>query len=558
MSEPTYKEFLDQVRSCIDGFSEADLRNLILNWARTTDYSDRNQFLRELNRASCKEWDFDGEEFLVNIEEFAAQVQSGAYCTGWGWDDEYGEERDWGDESWAEEMDRLFRMAQNLVRHGECTVAGQAYKMLFEILEMAEEPGHLPGDPNPYNMLTVDLDEQLALFLRALYSTWDASARPSLLFAEIRKQWGSIGRMGLRAIMECVDSPLPEQDIFLADWVQFLAEQSVYPITQLMREAVQLRDGVAGLIELAQKNPAKYSEGYLDWITVLEGEGNHKKVLEVAREALIKIPGGLAIRAQIGEFISTEGERQNNHQLILEGYAASFFAAPTVEYLLDLYLTALENDTFIQIQDEVIQKVGELRSQNKRGWEGGSNELTFLSNRMYFHTLVLSGDYEQLFDLCHNRGPLGWSTGDNPRPFLILLLLLLLSRGGTYRSVLTKQWEHLVWENSYVPDQRLWEKYNLVLQKVYNSLEFTDERQKSYLDWCLKQLDARVHALVSNHYRTSYYKGAELVVAVAETLMNLSRKSDAIRLINRYHEKYSKFSSFRRELRQAVQIAGIL
>lgn len=560
MSELTYKKFLDRVRTSIDSLSEADLRELILNWAQGTDYSQRSQFLNKLNGSMRKKKpNLDPGHLLCSIEKFAEDVRNGAYCTGWSWDDECREERDGGDESWACEADRFFYSAQNLVHQGAFAAAAQAYQLLFEILEMGEEPGHLPGDPNPYNMLTVNLDEQLALFLRSLYSTWDARERPSLMFEEIQRYWHSISRVGLREIIECVDYPLPGQDVFLTDWINFLSKQNAYPATELMREAVKLQDGVAGLAELARENPAKYPEGYLEWATALETEGKTEESLEVAREALAKIPGDLAIRAKIAELISREGERQNDLQLKLEGYSASFFAAPNVGSLIDLYLTASENDTLPQIQEKVTQAIGELRSQNKTGRQLDSGgKTTHLSNRAYFHTLILSGEYEQLFELCPNHGSLGWSTGDNPKPYLAFLLLSLLSQGGAYGRVLKGQWALVICGRTYLLDQKLRDKYDLVLHKVYGSLKLDDQQQQAYLDWCLKHLAARVEEIVSNRYRTSYSKGAEFVVAIAETLMNLDRKSEAINLINSYHKKYNRFSAFRKELRQAAQGAGIV
>ena len=49
MAELTYKEFLNQVRSRIEGFSEAGLRELVLSWAQaTTDSEKRYQFLAGL------------------------------------------------------------------------------------------------------------------------------------------------------------------------------------------------------------------------------------------------------------------------------------------------------------------------------------------------------------------------------------------------------------------------------------------------------------------------------------------------------------------------------
>ena len=54
-------------------------------------------------------------------------------------------------------------------------------------------------------------------------------------------------------------------------------------------------------------------------------------------------------------------------------------------------------------------------------------------------------------------------------------------------------------------------------------------------------------AIVSNGHRGSYFKAALLVVAFAEVLEsnNIQQKQE---FVNKYHQKYSRHSSFRREL----------
>ena len=68
-----------------------------------------------------------------------------------GWDEEIREERDWGDEGWAVEMDELFLQSRRLLFQGEYSLAEEAYTKLFGILEMGQEPGHLPGNPDYSN-----------------------------------------------------------------------------------------------------------------------------------------------------------------------------------------------------------------------------------------------------------------------------------------------------------------------------------------------------------------------------------------------------------------------
>ncbi len=80
----------------------------------------------------------------------------------------------------------IFRVGQLLARSGQNEAAIKVYKRLFDVLDLGRDAGGLPGDPDLYNMLEVDLGEQLALFLRALYNTWSPQERPAQLLQAMR------------------------------------------------------------------------------------------------------------------------------------------------------------------------------------------------------------------------------------------------------------------------------------------------------------------------------------------------------------------------------------
>jgi hypothetical protein len=105
MSGLSYKEFLEAAKERLSGLSAEELRRIILNRASEESPSGREEFLHKLepnhdpDAASS-----DMEMLLDEIDAFEQRVADGDYCIGWGWDDEIREERDWGDESWAQEL----------------------------------------------------------------------------------------------------------------------------------------------------------------------------------------------------------------------------------------------------------------------------------------------------------------------------------------------------------------------------------------------------------------------------------------------------------------------
>ena len=58
---------------------------------------------------------------------------------GWGWDSDYREEREWGDESWSTDVDLFLREALGLYSEGCFENALTLHGEIFGILELGEE-----------------------------------------------------------------------------------------------------------------------------------------------------------------------------------------------------------------------------------------------------------------------------------------------------------------------------------------------------------------------------------------------------------------------------------
>ena len=357
---------MEGVRMRLRNLSTEDFWNLILNWASEEHPSKRQEFLDKLippkqkKQVACKE-----ETLMDEIEAFAQRVEDGEYCDGWGWDDAIHEERDWGDESWAEEIDEFFLQARGSLMQGEYKLAEEVYRRLFDILEMGQEPGHLPGDPDHSNILKVDMDEQVALFLRSVYMNATSEERPASLYESINEYKYLARKIKLKNVMDALDTLLPDINTFLTDWIEFLKNQSAMNISELLREAVVLKGGVSAISEFARQYADSYPKAYLDWITVLEMKDDRDSVIQVAREGLSRVPRDYTIRAEIAETISRIGEKQNDNKLKLEGYRECFYSNPSIGYLLDLYITAIECGCFEEIRDEAEQRMMELRGKGR-------------------------------------------------------------------------------------------------------------------------------------------------------------------------------------------------
>jgi len=552
----SYKAFLDEVKTKVDGLGADELRRLLYAWAKDLEYDERNWFLRNLaQHVNPKPHRLKIDTLFEQIEAFTLRVVNNEYSEGWGWDAAYGAEREWGDESWAQELDQFFRVGQLLARSGQNEAAIKVYKRLFDVLDLGRDAG-LPGDPDLYNMLEVDLGEQLALFLRALYNTWSPQERPAQLLQAMRDYDEYGGAVGLQSIIECAESPLPEQDVFLADFLEYLRGQSGPSVVELTQETAQLLAGPAGPLELARIDPAKYADGYLTWLSFLESQGRKDEMLEVAREALNAIPVDLTARARVGEVLFKLGSDNGNYELMLEGLWACFAANPKLDYLVELYRIGLQTNQYRAIRQGVLRIVDELRQGGRmrppQRW--GVDDATLLTEQCFYHILVLSGDYAELFALAKGHGPLGRGGGTNPKHLLFLVLLFLLAPGKISSQILTELWEVALGGQRYGLgiDPVLTSKYLDVLRQVYAAAEPEAETKSDYVKWCVNEVNERVAAIISNKDRNGYPWAAKLVAALAVTLQKMGLPEDARTFVDGYHKQYSRYSAFRRELRAAT------
>ena len=360
----------------------------------------------------------------------------------------------------------------------------------------------------------------------------------------------------LKDIINALERPLPDLDLFLTDWIKFLKPQKGIQASALLREAILMKGGLSAIAELARSIPEQYPRAYVDWLTTLEDLGNITTLIKVAKEGLEKIPKDFKVRAEVAEFLARTGEQLNDNELKLEGYKESFYSYPSLKCLLDLYLIAKEEDRFDEIKSIVEDRVIKLEKESSivvNGYYCSEQDRTTLAKGILPSVLLLSGNYEKVLEMCTKKGSLGWSLPENPKPLFITFMMLILSKDGIYTTTLNSEWEKAIRNTNLATDKEYVEKYKQIINDTKNSLQLTTEQEAFYLKWCLEELDQRIEAIIRNKYRGSYYKAAQLLVAMAETLAN-REGSDKVRdLIVKYKGKYPKYSAFQREVRRALQ-----
>jgi hypothetical protein len=226
---------------------------------------------------------------LADIKAFEGRLESGAYVEGWGWDEDLHDERSFGDESWSDEMDDLLAGAESAFLDGDLDLARNAYEPLLKAFERHAEG--FCGPEEPERMLSTDVGEAKARYLRAVYETTPPSERADTLLEEMGALRYIGGPPSLQPVVDARRAALPDLEAFLPAWIARLGSGisgdspvGVYArdVTRLRSEAAQLRGGADALAELAREPGACDAEIHRDWVDALVREGRGEEAAAAA------------------------------------------------------------------------------------------------------------------------------------------------------------------------------------------------------------------------------------------------------------------------------------
>ncbi len=561
------KQFLEKVEAQVKTFSPEKLRQIILRWAQETPPASRRSFLDNLmlleKSINVQEPD---DSLLDDIQELFERAESGDLCEGFGWDPESREERDFGDESWAEEVDDFFVRAGESLNNGHYELARKAFEGIFDILSLGEEAEHLPGPEDSEELLSTDMVEARAQYLRSIYLASPEKDRPANLWDAIERfQYGIDDKLNLRAMQSAGREDLPEFSEFLQQWLNFLDSKKGPAKQYLLREATLLAGGTSALAELAHSQGNKHPRMYIDYLNVLEKNGDLHAVATAAKEALDAVPVKYMLRAEIGEKLAQAGENLKDLGMQLAGWHEAFQSDPCLAYLVPLLEVATPMGRRAEEIESATARIRQLLEQEKTQsypfhQEDDEREQASATETLLAETYLLAGQFRQALEVCSGEKPLGWSSG-NPKGEVVPFLLTILGRGiANGRSPNVDQ----VWKNAVSDadveilcegDSTL--RFERALEQIIQSTTLTKEEAQEYIDWCVTEVGQRVAAIVGEQHRGSYAKAATLLIAMAEVLVRQGLFSRAIAFVNKYRQKYHRHSSFQRDLQAAIERSGL-
>lgn len=531
------------VEKILEKYSPEELRETILTLARKTPSDGRSAFLARIAPKASPHVLFDAT--LRRVRKLHKRVENMEFSEGWGWDEEYGDEREWGDESWASEIDEYMYDARVLFDSGDFRKAKTLYEEIFSILDMHEDGGYLPGPPDPLSLLTTDVKEAQFTLIRLKYLTSNPSDRISVMNEEAMQNpylWNSTGF--LEGVIGTDTSPLPEFEQFLKEWIDLMRSNISAKGDMLLREAVRIDGGIQAIEQYAYELGSERPGFWRDLLQALVNSKDFQRTAELSQKALDIVDPDYRIRSEIADFLAQTAKSLDDDELLLKAIREGFHSSPDLDRLVSLALEANRQNSYETEIDKACKRVEALYQQEiKHTWDSESamGRKTNADGNILAWALIYAHRFDEAIKLCSNEKPVGWTYSTSG--IVVPLMLLFLAHEKTVNLM-----EPL---ESAIPfaAESTFKSIMKSLVPVMNT-ELPSEKETEIFNWCVERVRNRITEIVSNKYRKSYYKAAMLAAGVSEVISEMQNQKASTEFLMEWKEKFNRHSAFRSELRK--------
>ncbi len=542
--------FLERIEQAIQDRPAGELREWIVAFGRRLDPDDRRLFLNHLlayldngdGRELVSDISANESELLESIDEFVRDLENGVYFQGYGWDDQLGRKRSFGDESWTIEMDHLFSLVNEVYLNGDLGRAKQGFEKLLNAFRLEEEPGHFCGPDVATEMIDADVRESACRYLRCVYLTnFEESDGVGQFWNAYRNLYvASYMDIDLASIRDAGRERLPDFESFLEQSIEILQE----PIEgdwnwnrnrlRLLHEVTKLASGKDGLKRLARREGADHPEAYRDWVKALEQSGETQRAVQAAREAVEEITSDLA-RASMADHLAVLCRENGDVSDAVRARVIAWRSGPT------LYrLRALVREGWPSSGEWHERMSAELAAANQEEYD--------LEPPLEARLAMVAGHYDYVEDA-------------DSEAIQEILPILLLAGSGTDEvrnddSAISRLWTDLDKRSfpSSVSDVSFQHEEDppppfTELMDILFDVRFPDEHQQKRFrriarEWVLEY----INDIVCNKNRGMYEDAAMRAVGVEEAYRCAGRQEEIEGFLEEIRGQWSRYYAFTREL----------
>lgn len=542
-------EFYNEFNKKIIGMNLEELTQLINNLIRKIPESKYNEVLDIFNNNSdmnesniCKRINGYKKQFN-KIDEFELYFHATGY-------EDYGEYYNpWGGD-WIWEYtdeDNIGELINNASLFAIELTNKRFYKYAKELLDIIiytnfqvlDEDG---GDNfeislkelKENNLINIDIN---TLCLYAIYATYQSSLDKE----KVNNIYEYFKNENFRDILvedsfKLGTEVLNNIDFFWENWIKLLLTKPGNIEYRLLKDALiynNYYDYKKYIDDFAICHPKIYIDLF-NWLLVND---EIDEIVNIGNKALLLLSDDLKIKSDIALYLA-KFDNSNKEKYLLN----SFTSNTNIPNLVRI----INNGFFFKHAKEIENII--IIGKDKINYENNELVKNIIDKETYFYLNFFIGKFDLFFKECSSiKCSLGWS--GSFIQYAVYLWLIYLNENinsKVYNKVLFTVFNELNFKDN---TSFLDEEYSKIFIKWKEN--FAVINKEIYLDWLKDVIDKRVDEIVSNGHRKSYYKAAILVVALGEVLdsNNIQNKLD---FVNYYHQKYSRRSSFRKELNEYI------
>ena len=569
--------FIKEVDTITHTLNKAELEEFIHEVARTLPEVKREDFLMKLKLRQIKEAksglreqeDHNIREIYQSLKQKLNSIKSGELCIegslnelydDWYNDDE--EEFEYEDPNGvADILEEACNFVHLCIDREECEKGYDIAAILVtldisvggEYLEYTDEPLHI-GELNDYNLVSLNYKQLIAEAMYVAYCSHELPERPNILYNIVT----SVGRtdITLEKVMQ-MGKELPEFEEFLKLWIEYLGSVPSAYAQQLLKEAIEMTNDSAQLLECAEKyheqHPALYEQYLLNNI----GKIGDRELFDAGQTALKTIHPKYIVRSRIALLMSQMALRLDNG---LEGqcWLEAFRSDTRVVHYLRL---VKKYDGFPEISQEAQQIYRGMKPDNNRFgyWENGELKENRADMMNLYMLTFLGGGFSYIKEcVMKEKQALGWSLTFMKCGLAAFLLLLLehdsLFAGcGQMCSMIVsltgfnkEEYEKGILTPLRESSQEWFWKCFCHWKK---NVTLPEGEKQMYLQWIDHLIAGRVKGIMENNRRNYYGECAAYIAALGEVKESMGEIGAKQKILSHYKTLYSRRRAFHAELR---------
>ncbi|MDR1688044.1 MAG: hypothetical protein LBS21_05470 [Clostridiales bacterium] len=551
--------FLNQVERLLHEKTVRELKSIITSLAEKAPISSHQIFLSLLENKSLQINASDGDK--VNSADILSRIKKlyektpdydievvydyddyDDYNHYDGWDD-YGDE-DYivkNDDGFADEFLYCYNAAEILLAKGSFNEAAEAFRILFDTIEVFDECNEVQdfGEFSFEYMVdcgALKLDLKRAKALRGYSALMSENRDLVTELTFIYTLCGTFEPLMFKEILEAGSVPVPGKEEVIAAWVTVLKAQNPVKASPFVKEAAEISGNNEIMEDYARTAGKAEPVVYLDLCELLaQRDAPIEKVIQTAYDGLENTDIYAGRRDKLASLLADTATKAGDTDMYTYAVSQRFYSTANFDNYLAVY----------KLDDKELNEkaLSVLDLKRKKSIE------PFRKDSDFYIIHMLNRNYDMVFDeLKKDTESLGWSYSLKGTLFPFFLGLIV---NFSDKALMTQR---LV--NSSV---------NTSEPDVYsyfrnNTGRISHEQDKRWRNWCVNEVRSRADAIVSGGHRGSYFKAAELLVALYETWLydkQVDNESGLGEILTEYNAKYPRHRSFKSDFRDAIEKAKL-